>query len=269
MKKNITYLFLAGLAVPFLLASSVAAAGRPTLAQQTADIGAKNFCTTFSSLAQKYLTNVTNQINKLTSRIDTEGQDVTANRQKADTTLAQKRSTWEQNRQAIYTKLDNRATTTVQQQAVATFKTTIEAAITTRENAIDAAQTAFRQGFDQLITVHQTDAKQVLTAYQTALQAAINQADNSCSSGTTAATVRTSFHSALEAARQARVASTQGIDKIGPQVAALTQTRKDAIQQAVQNFQTVEQAAVAALRAAFMETMPPTSATTSSATATP
>ncbi len=229
--------------------------------------GAENYCSRFGTLSQKYEQNVAGQIGKLQSRIQAQIQKVQTNRKDLDDKLAQNRQKWTQNRDNLYARLNARAKTDAEKQAVATFKGAIEAAVAARENAVDAARNTYRQSADQLIDQHRSAVEQVLNSFQAAIQAAIGQAQASCTAGTAPAHVRTAFQQALEAARQARKAGVQEVDKIGPQMEALAQTRNAAIQQAMTTYQNALHAAIAALHQAFNEpAATPAATTTPSAT---
>ncbi len=221
--------------------------------KQDRGAGLQNVCSRINDQAQQYKTNIDAKISELRDRINGEIQNIQTNREKSDNALQQDRAKWAQNRQNIYAELKDKATTDAEKQAVANFQNAIEAAVTTRESAIDAARAAFRQGVNQLVPQHQTDAKQVLLTFQSSLQSAIEQALSQCSSGINPTTVWATLQSALQAARSARQSGVQQIDKIGPQIQQLAQTRDAAVKQAMQTYQSALRAAVNTLKAAFGE----------------
>jgi len=224
---------------------------------------AKNFCTNFSSLSDKYKQNIDNQIAKLQEKMNNEAQKIQANRQTFDNGLENNRAKWEKNRQGIYDKLSNKAVTDAQKQALAVFKTAIEAAATARENAIDAARTAYRQGVDQLVSQRKTEILQNFDNFKSALQSTTQQILNSCSSGITSpAYIRQIYQQNMNAARTARVTALQGIDKIGPKIKELAQIRNAAVQQAMRTYKSALGAAIANLKTAFGETNATSSPTT-------
>lgn len=264
MKKNNFFVLVPVVVGTLFFSGAVLAAANPGLRSATAGIGAKNFCTNFSALAQKYQDNLNKEAANVESRLAARAQKEQTNRQDVDNTLAQNRAKWTQNRQAVYAKLSGRAATDVEKQAVAVFQSTIEAAVTAREGAVDGAKAAFRQGLNQLIVQHQSAAQQTLTGFQSAVQAAVTAAANACSAGTVPATVRTTWQAALAAARAARKTNTGQVDAIGAQVKQLAQTRTAAVKQAMQTYQTALQTAVNALKAAFAK--PVSASTTAPAT---
>ena len=234
------------------------------LGAATAGIGNQNFCTKFDTLSQKFSADIKTKAGDLQGKIGTESQKAQANRLTADNTMKQDRAKGVQNRQVIYARLNSKAITDAQKQAVATFQTTLEAAVTAREAAVDAARTTYRQSFDQLVSQHQTTADTTLTTFQTAVQAAIAQASGQCAGGVAPATVRDTFQAAMQAARSARQTGTGKTDSIATQLQQLAQTRNAAIQSALQTYQTAMQAAVGTLKVAFGQ-----SATADSSATTP
>ena len=245
--------------------------GSPALALGNAsgtESGMQNYCTRFGTLSQKYEQNVSKQITNLQTRIQTQSDKVKTNRQDSDGTLAQHRQQWSQNRQNLYARLNGRAKTDAQKQAVTAFQSAVETAVAAREQAVDAARSAYRQTADQLISQHRTAVEQVLNAFQSAIQSAVGQAQASCTQGTNSTQVRSSFQQALKVARQTRATGIQDVDKIGPQLEQLAHTRNAAIQQAMTTYQNALHAAIAALRQAFGESAVSPSATPNQAATT-
>ncbi len=254
-----------------LAAASMIGSGASALGNASSTkTGTENYCARFSALSQKYEQNVTKQITDLRDRVQTQTQKVQTNRADFDAKLAQHRQQWTQNRQSLYARLNGRAKTDVEKQAVATFRSAIETAVTIREQSVDAARSAYRQAADQLISQHRTMVEQVLDEFQSSIRAAITQAQKDCSSGTAPVQVRAAFRQALEAARQARKSGVGEIDKTGPQMEQLAQVRNAAIQQAINAYRNSLHAAVSALRQAFGESKSvPTTTPVPAATTTP
>ncbi len=236
---------------PFAYANNSSASQnhKPTATGTTS----QNFCNRFNSQSQKYKDDLSVKVVNLQNQINNEAQEIKTDRQNSDNALQQDRAKWAQNRQDIYSKLNSKATTDAQKQAVAAFQNAVEAAVTARESALDAARAAFRQGINQIIPQHQADVKQVLAIFQSSIQTAINQASSQCASGTDSATIRAALQTALQNARNTRQAGIQKIDKVGPQIQQLVQARNAAIKQAMQVYQTALQNVVSALKSAFGE----------------
>jgi len=228
-----------------------------TGANLTKEDAAKNFCINFSSLSDKYKQNIDNQIAKLQEKINNEAQKIQANRQTFDNGLENNRAKWEKNRQGIYDKLSNKAVTDAQKQALAAFKTAIEAAAAARENAVGAARIAYRQGVDQLVSQRKTEILQNFDNFKSNFQSISQQAISNCSSGITSpAYIRQIYQQNLKAARTTRVTALQEIDKIGPKIKELAQIRNAAVQQALKTYQSALKTAIANLKTAFGETTP-------------
>lgn len=251
------------------LVSSAATTRTGDLGGTAARGSTQNFCTRFSSLSQKYSGDLGKQLTNLQNRVNGEENKKTSDRHNFDATLQQHQQQWSQNRENNYAKLSDKATTGAQKQAVATFRSTVEAAVTARENAIAAARQTFRQALDQLVSQHQTATAGILSAYRSAVQAAIIKAQSDCAAGTAPATVRQNFQTALEAARAARKSASQNLDTVGSQVKQLAATRNQAIQAAVQTYQTALKAAIAALKVAFGQTETSTSSPSPSSSPSP
>src|SRR5487761_474292 len=238
---------------PAVLGASPAAGNKGQDAHTTAVANA--FCASLSGLSGRFHSDANNEISKLQDKVDNEAQKVQQNRQTVDSKVSQARDAATSEREGVYATLDEKAATDAQKQAVATFKAAVEAASSTRETAIKQAQATYRQGLDQIVAQHRSAVHDTLAAYKDAIASAIQQAQAQCSAGQLdAVTIRADFQQALQTARANRQSQTTQIDKVGPQVRALAQTRNAAVQRALQTYKTALQAAVAQLKAAFGET---------------
>lgn len=238
------------------------AAGNRVKATST-EAAAKNFCKSFSVLADKYKKNIDEQISKLEDKINTEAKNIQNDRQKFDDNLDKVKQNWGKERLNIYNKLSAKATTDAQKQALAIFKAAVDAAITARENAIEAARTAYRQGVDQIIAQRKNEILQAFSSYKSNLASVLQQAANNCASDSVSSTnIRQIYQNNLETIKEARINAIQTIDKIGPKIKELTKTRNAAIQQAIKTYQSALQSAIAALKAAFPQTNLPKATTT-------
>lgn len=235
----------------------------PAIAQGAASstkMEGQNFCTRLDSLASKYEQNINTKLSGLQDRLTTRTQKMAGNRDAFNQKLDQQRAQWKQNRSALYAKLNAKATTDAQKQAVATFKIAIDAAVQAREAAVDAARSTYRNAVDQLVNQHRTDGLQTLSAFQTSVKNAIDTAKTECASGANPATVRTELQNTLASSRSARQDGVKKIDKIGPQLEVLVRARNAAVQQAMETYRNAVKQATETLRAAFRSTTPVPSA---------
>lgn len=236
--------------------SAFAATGRQSLASPTAGVGAKNFCMVLSTQASKLDTAIAHESSKLTSQFTARNSKIVANRASSDTTLNQNRAKWAKDRQAVYTRLTNKATTDAEKQAVLAFQNSIESAVTAREAAVDAARATYRQGIDAILASRSTSVGTILSTFKSAIETAVVQAQSSCAASTTPATARETFQAAVKTARDTRQLSIKDLDKVGEQVKTLAEVRNASIQQALATYQAAHQTAVAALKTEFGNPVP-------------
>ena len=163
-------------------------------------------------------------------------------------------------RQKNFAKLEGKATTDAQKQAVHDFETAVLAAVTARRAAVDAANTAYKQAALAAITQRQTQLKTAATSYKTAVANAVVAAKASCAAGTAPATVRTTFQVALKTARTNLQAALQNANKVRPNLDAPKAARKAAIAQADATFKAAIAQALVALKAALPVASPSPSA---------
>ncbi len=122
---------------------------------------------------------------------------------------------------------------------------TIHQAIQTRKAAVDAAVKTFRNGIDTLAQKRQQEQEAAINAFKTATQAAINKAKAACAAGEDAATIKQTFLSEMEAAKNVLQEARKNLEDDKAEMEALKTTRNNALKAAQETFrQTMEQARV-------------------------
>ncbi len=210
-----------------------------------------NFCTIVNTWSTDVAGKIARARNTLTNRQNTLDERVDERRGKRDETLGEVRERHDDNRDSRYDRLEAKATTDAQKQAVATFRASMETAIAARRTAVDAARTAYWNGVNQLVSSRQAALNQLVETYTSALETALNTAKTECAGGTEPATAREHFGAALRTANAAFAEGRKTLERFGPQVRTLAETRNTAIKKAMQDFRTAAEAARTILKAAF------------------
>jgi len=170
-------------------------------------------------------------------------------RENRDTKLEQYREKWEMNWEEHFGKLEEKASTSEQQQALVEFKEAIEDARASRQAAVDKVISEFRTGLDKLIADRKTAIETAKTNYINAYNAAIEKAKNSCTQGADASTIKEALKAELKAAKEKFNSDRQAIEKMD--VKKLVEVRQEAFKEALDYFKKAMQAAREALRAVF------------------
>jgi hypothetical protein len=169
-----------------------------------------------------------------------------------DTDLAGLRSKWDENRAAQFARLEEKATTDVQKQAVAEFETAVKAAISARRTAVDAAISTFREGVKNLISQKSEDVGTGFTAFSDAVKAAYDKAISDCK-GTSpdAVSIRATLKSSIQAARTKFQSDKQNAPKVGSGIQTLIDARRASVQKAMDAFKASMETARTNLKKAF------------------
>jgi hypothetical protein len=206
------------------------------------------------------------QIDTITSNIDQRMADRTAKLNTAranvksqlsakktarDTKLAQSRAKWDQNRTEQYAKLESKAATDVQKQALVSFKTSVNTAISTRRAAVDSASLAYRQGLAAALNARMSAVDAAMTTFKNAEAQAVAKAKADCAAGVKSADVRTAFRASMKAAQDTFQNSRKAIDNVKPTIDALQKTRNDAVKKAISDFESAMDKARRDLKAAL------------------
>lgn len=217
----------------------------------TAVTAAKGFCANVT----EFQTAISGKLAERLANIDTHKDDrlktIADNRAKRDTELSQDRAQWDQNRNDHYAALLAKASTTDQQTAVATFKTTIETAVTARRAAIDVAIKAYRDGVDTAVGSRQGTITMAAATLKTSMDTALQTAVTDCTAGKDSKTVRVAAMAAIKNARTAFTTSVKGLDKSDTTIQTLAKTRSDAVKKAIADFEVAKKAAEKTLRTAW------------------
>lgn len=210
-----------------------------------------NFCTIVDTWSTDVAGKIARARNSLKDRQGKLGSRVDERKEQRDEKLGDVREKHNDNRDSRYDRLTTKAITDAQKQAVADFRSSMESAVTARRAAVDAARTAYWNGVNQLVDSRQGSVTQVVDAYAASLESALATAKSECANGVAPATAREHFGTALRTANATFVEGRKAIERFGPQVRTLAETRNQAIKKAMTDFKTAAEAARAKLKAAF------------------
>lgn len=170
-----------------------------------------------------------------------------------DAHLAEVRATADANRKAEYAKLEARATTDAQKQAVAAFEATTDAAIAARKAAVDSAISMLRQNVAQAIATRKAAVDTATNTFKTAKTAAIQKAKTDCAAGVDAKTVRDTFKASMKTAQNKLKSDYQAIDKVKGSFETIRTEKKQALDKAFADFKTTMEKARTDLKLAFQQ----------------
>ncbi|MDP3795364.1 MAG: hypothetical protein Q8R13_05620 [bacterium] len=208
-----------------------------------------NFCTQTTQFSSR----ITGRFDTRLSVVDirrTERQNrLVSRKSQRDQVIDVRRDNGDTQRTVRYESLAARATTDAEKQAVAAFKTAMEAAVSARRTAVDKARITFRQQLDQEIAKRNTSMDSARNSYKSAVDSALAKAKTDCAAGIAPVTARQTTQTSMPAARDKFRSDIAAIERASYQ--SLTTTRNQAVQRAVDDFRTAAQKAADDLRAAF------------------
>jgi hypothetical protein len=207
------------------------------------------FAETTGNIAEK-MSGVRTKIDELKGNREATMED---RRDTRDENLNGIRSTQDARRVEWYAKLEARATTDRQKDAVREFEKTVDTSVETRRDAVDAAIAAFRSGVDSLVSGKKNSAETAADVFQGAVDAAVARAKADCEAGKDPETIRNTFRASLKKAKTELTASRKSVEGIGGQVDALAKVRNESIRKAVEAFDASLKAATEKLKTAFSE----------------
>jgi len=211
----------------------------------------RGFCARIDEVASRIDQQVTNRTTKLQTRRQEGINQLTRRRNVRNERAVENRVKREENRSEHYAKLETRATTDVQREAVAAFRATVETAITTRKTAVNAATQSFRQNMDELIAARQTAINTAVNAFQGSQIAAINQARTDCAAGVDARTAHETFRANIRSAQEQFNNERQAIEVRKDLIEPIRVSQRQAIEDATTTFRATIEKARTDLQTAF------------------
>jgi len=212
---------------------------------------AKGFCNSISNLTSKYDQRITDRETKLeTKRVEITNR-IAERWEARDEKLAEKREKWDENREEHFDKLEEKAETDEQKQAFLAFKQAVTAAIASRRAAIDKAIDDFRQGVEQAKIDRKSAADTLRNTFRNSIRAAFQKAETDCDAGVDPATIRTNFRAEVNAAKEKFETDRKEMEKLQDMMKTLINTRKEAIEKAIDDFKTAMETARTEFKAAF------------------
>ncbi len=216
---------------------------------------AQNFCTQLPTLMTKVTTELTDRLSKLSTNRDEQSKKVTELWGGRDDNRGKDRAQADANRKAYYLKIEARATTDAQKQAVQAFETTVDAAVTARRNAVDAAIKTFRDSILSAVDTRHKSVDTAIEAFKAAIQPALEKAKADCDARIAARTVRLALQASLKTARTKLRADIQAIEKVNVERITLASERKATIDKAVADFKAALTKAETDLKAVLKGTL--------------
>lgn len=205
---------------------------------------------------EKFVAKLDKNLSQAENRLKNTRSERTENLQErksaGDQKLGDTRVQADDNREQHYAKLEKRAETDGQKQAVIAFQKAVEAAINIRRLAVDEAISDFRQGLANAAKTRADQIERARDNYVSAVQTAKDKAKADCAK-TNAASAKAQLLADLQAARQQLQADIQAADKIKTSLEQLKKTRRAAIDKAFDDFHTAFKTALSALKAAFQK----------------
>lgn len=220
----------------------------PVLVLAAADVAPKpvqikaeavNFCTNVNSYATRVTNQLANNEGNLKNRQEQNQNALKERETNRDRQLIQTRNYGDADRLEVYNRLEEKAVTEAQKQAVAQFKTAVEAAVAARRASVDAAIKTYWEGMNTAMDGRESAVSTAKENFINALNSAVGTAKEGCTAGTAPATVRQQFMASVQAAKTKFNTDRKAIDKYGPQVKALVQTRNQEVQKAMSEFKKV------------------------------
>lgn len=226
-------------------------AERETKMEERLDERQEKFCENFTSRVKDMESKLTERKGKFVDRKEKRVDYLDENRDTRDNMLTDKREGQDARRNAWYEKLETAADTDEKKAAVAEFKKTVEAAVETRRDSLNTAVDAFRKSVDAAATEQKENRAGGVDTFAAIVAVALNQVKTDCAAGKDAETIRSAFQSSLKSARDSLQSERKEGEKLGIVIKDLAETKKVAIQSALDAFKETLSKAKIDLKAAF------------------
>jgi len=174
-------------------------------------------------------------------------------REERERKMEQRREKWDENRAEHFAKLEEKAGTDEQKQAVLNFVETIGEAVKARREAFDEAINDFREGLDGIHTGRTGILLKAMVEYKKAAQEAFEKAKADCENDVDIKTVRKSLQNDLKDVRNAYREDVKHFGGHGNDIYELNEVKKEIMNEAKDNFKETLDQALENLKTAFPE----------------
>lgn len=161
------------------------------------------------------------------------------------------RNTREKNRLEHYVKIEARAVTTAEKNAITAFTRTVDQAIVKRKTAYDTAAVSFRKGINDAIQARNTELEQAIGVFKKRVVSAIERAEKDCRTMQDSKRARDTYLSLLRDARTAFQDAVLGLKNVNTSIDALSIQRNTALEKAEAEFVKAVDKAIIDLKKVF------------------
>jgi len=216
--------------------------------------GANGFCNRISKISSDTGKRFGNSNAKLEQKRERIEERIEERREERDQKYEQKREKWDDNCAEHFAKLDERAGTDEQKRVALEFQQAVSAAIRVRRDAVYGAIQEFRQGLDDAKIARKGSTDEAITAFRNSSEAAIEKAKADCEQeGVDPKTVQERLRNELKTARQEYVNTRQQAGRIDTDTEALVTAKREAIEEAQNDFKSALEQARDDFKADFPE----------------
>lgn len=210
-------------------------------------------CNRMDELSNKIEKNLSNKQQALDKRRNEQSKKIQNNHDNKTAEITKLRNQWDKNRSNHYDKLNEKATTQEQKDAIEQFKNAIESAVAKRRATFDQATQDYRDTIDYAINNKQNGIDQVVSIYKTNIGLAKDQLNQDCQQNKTDSEIRSKFNKSIEEAKNALNGNVNGVDQIALQVNQAKQARASILNQSVQEFRSTVESAKLKLQTALSQ----------------
>lgn len=182
-------------------------------------------------------------------------QEMEENRINRDAELESRRTERDQTREEFYNELMLKAgDDAAKKAAVEEFTASVEEAIKVRRAAIDQARKNMNVGIDQAIDAREANMQTLRNELKNNIEAAVDKTENACSDSATSEELKTmldKLKADIKGIQVAHKAKVQEVKKVQTTLQALRETRKVAVETAIDNFKLTMKSAQEKLRIAM------------------
>ncbi|MCX6791202.1 MAG: hypothetical protein NTV62_03375 [Candidatus Gribaldobacteria bacterium] len=265
--KVIAMLAIVSIIAPAILVQARAVVGENNSTTTPKANNNQAFCDKILQLGENFSQKVAQEELKLEEERDKKIQLADDHRGEIDQKRSQNRASWSENRLEQFAKIEERAQTDAQKQAVIKFREAVSTAIADRQSKVDTAVTIFRKGMDDALSTRKSTVDEAVKAFRQKVGAIYAKAKTDCETGVAVNTIRNDVKQGIKTAQDNYKTARGKIDKKAEAVKSLTEAKKKALEKAMEEFRIMLEKAKKDLKVAFPKTEK--TATSTNPTTTP
>ena len=210
-----------------------------------------DFCSRLEAFVEKTNDGILEQLKNVKTFRSKKLAELSVKELKENNALLAERSEQDSRNVSLVEKIEAKATTSIQKEALATFKTELKEITDLRRQQVETAVANYRLGYRRVLENYNANTINIIKAFEESIASSTAKAKADCARGVSSGTVRQDFKTALQESSKDVRDSQKVLDKTTVRMETLLSDQKAALKKADEKYKKDIKTATANLKAVF------------------